>query len=144
MPGKSSRSGWRPIALVRNDARFQYSAKADVPAGYDPPPSLTAQLATSRTSDLGLGIYERTLVYSTIYGSLTLPETPVPTTFELFVGATVADQTIYSFDGSTVKFTSAQSNVTIRYQMAPLPTDQLLARRRYYTPILTSATFEAR
>jgi hypothetical protein len=108
----------------------------------DPSQSTLYALTGSTSTDLGNGILQRTLVFSSISGPVTLRETPIPGTFQVSEGAAGLDSSNYSFSNGILSFPIEKYNISMTYQTSSLGLAALLEREGYYTPILREFCFE--
>ena len=103
----------------------------------DPAYTLKSQSVTS----LGSGIVEQTIILTDIPVDtlVTLSQTPILNTFKIQVGTSYLTSG-FNLTENYLVFTSAQSMVTITYQVSSYDSVQTL--QNYYTPLLYKVNFE--
>ena len=133
---------WYRALLTRLDSNFdQAAAPVDMP-GADPGLNSDYNLQNTATTDLGGGIIERTLNFSTITGPVQLEETPLEGTLVIFDGAVPMAAGLYTMINNKISFTGAQSGIMIRYQTSAFARAGLPARKNFYSPYLFEVRFE--
>jgi hypothetical protein len=129
---------WYRAVLERLDSNFSQVASAVTVE--DPATATTFTLSGSSTLDLGGGVIERTLNFSSLL-SVTLTETPLTGTLTIFRGAVVVSGADYAFTGHALVFAMTQTGITVRYQTSAYANAGILARQAYYTPLLYGFSF---
>jgi hypothetical protein len=133
---------WYRALLTRLDSNFdQAAAPVDMP-GADQGLNSDYNLQNTATTDLGGGIIERTLNFSTITGPVQLEETPLEGTLVIFDGAVPMAAGLYTVINNKISFTGAQSGIMIRYQTSAFARAGLPARKDFYSPYLFEVRFE--
>jgi hypothetical protein len=133
---------WYRAVLTRLDSNFdEAAAPVDLP-GDDPGLNPGYSLQNTATTDLGGGIIERTLNFSTITGPVQLEETPLDGTLVVFDGTVPMAATQYSVVSNEITLAVPGTGIMIRYQTSAFARAGLPARKNFYSPLLFEVRFE--
>jgi hypothetical protein len=133
---------WYRAVLTRLDSNFdEAAAPVDLP-GDDPGLNPGYSLQNTATTDLGGGIIERTLNFSTITGPVQLEETPLDGTLVVFDGTVPMAATQYSVVSNEITLAGPGTGIMIRYQTSAFARAGLPARKNFYSPLLFEVRFE--
>src|ERR1035441_7377535 len=133
---------WYRAVLTRLDSNFdQAAAPVDMP-GDDPGLNPNFTLSNTATTDLGGGIIERTLNFSSITGPVQLEETPLDGTLVVFDGTVPMAQSLYSVVSNLISFDGPVTGIMVRYQTSAFARAGLPARKNFYSPLLFEVRFE--
>lgn len=108
----------------------------------DPNISPNYVVSTINTTNLNGGVLQRNISFTTVSGSITLNESPIPGTLAVYYGSVLQVATAYVFSNNVLTLSSLpQSNVTIRYQSSTFGTAGLTSLQSYFSPYLFESTF---
>lgn len=134
---------WYQAGFARLDSNFSSQSTALLSNSQDPGLNPDYTLASSSTVDLGQGILERTLSFSSIgLPGVSFEETPIPGTLTVFNGVIVVPSSAYGFANNTLTFPTLQTGITVRYQTSAYGAAGLASRKNYYSPVLYQVSFE--
>src|ERR1035438_3761139 len=133
---------WYRAVLTRLDSNFdEAAAPVDLP-GDDPGLNPGYSLQNTATTDLGGGIIERTLNFSTITGPVQLEETPLDGTLVVFDGTVPMPIDQYTVVSNEITLAGPGTGIMIRYQTSAFARAGLPARKNFYSPYLFEVRFE--
>jgi hypothetical protein len=139
---------WYRAQLTRNDAAFTNVAADPLVAasgrlsGQDPAVQSNYTLVDSDTHILGTsGLVQRYIDLAGASGSITLAETPLPGTLQVYFGLTAAPSGSWSYVNNAIVLAQAYPAVRIRYQISAVGASDLASRRPYYSPFLSEYSF---
>ena len=139
---------WYRAQLTRNDAAFTNVAPDSLVAasgrlsGQDPAIQSNYTLVDSDTRTLGTsGLVQRSIDLANASGSITLAETPLPGTLQVYFGLTAAPSGSWSYINNAIVLAQAYPAVRIRYQISAVGASDLASRRPYYSPFLSEYSF---
>jgi hypothetical protein len=128
--------------LQRVQQAFSDAASPVSNNGADPNHSEDYRLRSTSTVKIGSNFIERTIVFDTVSGPVTLKETPIPGTFNVLEGAVPLSESDYTFSGGVLSFPTEKYNITVTYQTSSLGNAALAERQPYYSPVLREVRFE--